>query len=115
MEPAKTTVIAKPFWESTTLWVNALGIIVLVVGIILDSASVLELSGRMVAWLGVVLAIANGILRFISNTPLASGSHQTAELPAPPISTVQEGSPPRPGAPIPPMPHVDIPPGGGRG
>lgn len=84
MEPATTTVIAKAWYESKTLWLNALGLIIMIVGIILDSQEVLALPPQAGAYLGVALAIANALLRFVSNQPLASSSGQTAEVPAPP-------------------------------
>lgn len=90
MEQPTTTVIAKPWWESKTLWLNALGVVILVVGIILDSADALAISPQALAYLGVLLALANALLRFVSSQPLAAHSGQTAEVPAPPIATEQE-------------------------
>lgn len=83
MEPTTTTVVAKAWYESKTLWVNGLGLVILVVGIILDSAQVLALPTQALAWLGVLLAIANALLRFATNKPLAGSPGQTAEVDAP--------------------------------
>lgn len=108
MEPSNTTeVIAKPWYASRTLWLNLLGLIVLVVGVIVDNAQLVDLPPEMLGYLGMVLAIANAVLRFVTTQPIASGSGHTAVVEAPRIITEQAAAPP--------MPHVDIPPGGFRG
>lgn len=90
---ALTTVLAKPWWESKTIWLNVLGVIVLLVGILLDAGDELLLPTQALAWLGVILAAANGLLRFATRQPLASGSGQTVEVPAPPGGQPAEAPP----------------------
>lgn len=89
MEPT-AIVKAKPWYESRTLALNALGMVVLIVGTVLDNAQLVNLPPEALGYLGMVLAVANAVLRFVTSAPLASGPGKTAEVPAPPVFTEQE-------------------------
>lgn len=96
MEPSNTTeVIAKPWYQSRTILLNILGLVVLVVGVILENASLIDLPSQAVGYLGMVLAIANAVLRLVTTQPVASGSDQTAMVKAPLPRTLQADAPPR--------------------
>lgn len=68
----RSTVVveAKPWWASRTILLNVLGFVVLVLGIILESAGQLGISGKLLAWLGIVLAICNALLRLDTSAPI---------------------------------------------
>jgi hypothetical protein len=83
MEPTTTTVLAKPWWTSKTLWFNAITLVVMVLAVVIENAGLIELPSQAVGLLTMGLAIGNAVLRFISNVPLAGGADQTTELPAP--------------------------------
>jgi hypothetical protein len=55
----------KSIWKSRVLWLNALGLVIIILGIIIDNAAPLALPSQIVSYLGVLLAIANAVLRFI--------------------------------------------------
>jgi hypothetical protein len=61
----------KPWYTSTTLWVNIAGGIVIILSILLDNAQILKLPDQAIAWLGVLLAIINGLLRFRTVQPVS--------------------------------------------
>lgn len=52
----------KPFWQSKTLWINVLLIIITIF-----SGQILPISP---AWQTTIVAVANILLRFITNQPL---------------------------------------------
>lgn len=71
----------KPWWKSWTIWANALGMLALGVGIVVDNAALLELPDPWVAYLTVGLAIANAALRFKTVQPIdGSPRFTTKEL-----------------------------------
>lgn len=81
-ETQLVTVKAKPWWQSRTLALNFLGLLVLVVGVVIDNAALVDLPPEALGYLGMALAIANAILRFATTVPLATGPDQTAEVEA---------------------------------
>lgn len=79
---------AKVWWKSRTLWLNAITIAVLVLGMIIDNAAALGVDDRTKIWIGIAVgtinAIGNAILRILpENQPLAAtrGKYQIALLP----------------------------------
>ena len=68
---------AKPWWRSRTLALNALGVAVLIVGILLDNAALLALPDPWVAYLTVLLATCNALLRFATVQPIDGSSRAT--------------------------------------
>lgn len=60
----------KPWFRSRTIWLNAIGVAVLIVGIVLDNAKLLELPDRWGAYLTVVMAILNALNRFLVVQPI---------------------------------------------
>lgn len=76
------TVPTKAFYESKTLIFNVLSILVLIVGVLLDSSKALAIPDQAAAWLAAVVAIGNGLLRFITTSPISSGANQTTDVPA---------------------------------
>lgn len=65
-------VAAKPWWQSKTLWFNALvaGLLVLEVNFALLQP---YLSGSVYAWFSTTLAVGNAMLRVITAAPLGLG------------------------------------------
>lgn len=77
------TVPAKPFWFSKTLLLNVLAVVVIGLGIVVDSQGILQLPDRAFAWATVVLAILNAVNRFFTMQPVdgsARLSFQKLEL-----------------------------------
>lgn len=62
----------KPWYTSRTLWLNIAGFLVIAIGIVIDSASILDLPPKMLAYLGVLLAILNALLRFRTAQPIGA-------------------------------------------
>lgn len=83
MQQPTVDVAAKPYWLSKTLAVNALAVVILVVGIVLDAADVLALPPTAMAWGTVLLAVANALLRFATSQPIAASSGVAVAVPAP--------------------------------
>ncbi len=63
MEPAK------PWYESKTIWANVLSI---AIAILILVADVPGLSPESRTWLTVILGIANILLRFVTDQPIAA-------------------------------------------
>lgn len=63
----------KSIWKSRVLLLNAGGLLVIVLGIVIDSATTLHLPPDTVGYLGVALAILNAILRFNPGVPPDNG------------------------------------------
>lgn len=88
MEPETTTeVIAKPWYQSRTILLNLLGLIILIVGVVIDNAKLIDLPPEALGYLGMALAVANAVLRFVTTQPVAGGADRTAYVPAPPGGT----------------------------
>lgn len=74
----------KPWYASKTVWLNAIGLLVLVLGIVIDNATPLALPPQALAWLGVLLAVANGVLRFVTSQPIGpEGAVKAVEIDPP--------------------------------
>lgn len=102
MEPKNTIeVIAKPWYQSRTILLNLLGLIVLVLTVVVDNAKLIDLSVEQVGGLGMVLLIANAVLRLVTNQPVASGPDRIVEVPASRVRTTQIDAPPKPGTELP--------------
>lgn len=74
MEPTKaghvTTTISKPWWKSTTIWLNVAAFAAFAIGQVLDSREALNLPAAWQAYLGVAVAILNGARRFVIAQPI---------------------------------------------
>ena len=62
----------KKWYESKTIWVNTLTLIISITGVVVSSASDVGISPHVVLILtGVVIPILNVILRFITNEAIS--------------------------------------------
>ena len=64
----------KPWFRSVTLWIQALSIGLLVVGLIVEQAHVYDLDSRAIATLGIVSALLTAIRRVVSTVQPIDGS-----------------------------------------
>lgn len=62
--------VGKFFLASKTIWVNALVLVVALVGFVAGPDFPLSLSAEALQWLLFIQAMANLVLRFITNEPL---------------------------------------------
>lgn len=58
----------KPWWQSKTIWVNALTLAVLIIGVLVTQDGVIPES--WLKWLAAVSAVVNVVLRFITEQPI---------------------------------------------
>ena len=63
-------VMKKPWYKSRTLWFNA---VTLIVGVVAAILGVVETKAWVIA-LTAVLALGNGVLRFLTDTSIKPGS-----------------------------------------
>jgi len=63
---------AKPFWQSRTVWFNAISLIVAVAGVLVDP--VFALDPRVVTGATLIMTIGNTILRTMTNQPIQGTS-----------------------------------------
>jgi hypothetical protein len=67
----------KPFWQSRTVWFNALTIALAIIGFLMVTQSTsglpLDLDPK---WLVIASGIINILLRFLTNAPLAGSKPQ---------------------------------------
>lgn len=64
----------KPWYESKTLWVNIVSVIVVALGLVAENAGVLSLSAQAVAVIGIIIAVLNAGLRvFATSQPVSIG------------------------------------------
>lgn len=64
---------AKPWWQSKTLWLNALVILAGLLEVVRESGQLLPATA---AWVGVGLAGVNLILRTLTTQPVAAGANR---------------------------------------
>lgn len=83
-------VVAKPWWQSKTVWLNVIGFAVIVGGIILDSAAQVGLPDKWAAWVGLGIAVGNAWLRFQTVVPVAASRGKRVELTGRPIDVRRE-------------------------
>jgi len=67
---------SKPFWKSTTLWVQALSILILIVGLVIEAKDVYDLDSRWLATLGIVTAVLTSIIRVVKTVQPLDGSNE---------------------------------------
>lgn len=70
--PDESPVVVKPWYLSKTVWFNLISFVILVVGILIDNATQLELPPLALAWLGVLVTIGNAYLRFQTYQPVGA-------------------------------------------
>ena len=62
----------KNWYESKTIWLNVIALLVLVIPVVLDAMmQTFPDLGLLPIWGGAVLAILNIVLRFLTDVPLA--------------------------------------------
>lgn len=83
IDPASEAIVihTKPAWQSVTLWLNILGAVAVIISIIVEANSLLELPDNVLAWLTVAMAIANTLLRILrTNAPIIGSPPAQAAL-----------------------------------
>lgn len=71
---------AKPAWKSYTLWIQAISIAVLVIGLVVENAQIYDLDSRWLATLGIVTAVLTAVRRMLGTIqPIDTSAQLTTQ------------------------------------
>lgn len=77
MTNAPLMTVAKPWWKSRTIVLNVMSLAVLIVGVLVENATLLRLPDAWVNYLTVLVAILNVVNRFTVVQPIDNSSRAT--------------------------------------